>query len=482
MESASRTRALVISVVFVAGLALAVWLLAIGLLVVQLDSVGSPPRIAAWDGPAEDDNLPIGAFLFDDEAWLLRDGSDRPVVVRIDLPRGVAETGWDLSSFGSQSLEVQGIARRGDGALTLVIEHRGLTAITLTREREVVSHGIARVDTTVGVIGVRWVGETLHAALGNGGHVSWRDGSARVAPIAGSPQPDWRTRDTWLAAARWTDTGWDVLVWERPDRWRWTRGGSDATPGWAATYGGIGHRFAPFDMPIHVGAPGLGPPPTDQLRARDEPGREHRWIGDGLWESATASGGFWDWCLPRGVRWICVSHDAMGHHTTLFDDDGQETHRAVHDRFSPADPVTVEASDGGFWVLDLSNTSEDGRIFYRLGDDLTRTDPLSWSERYRRARPRTRDEARAWQATSGPSAMIWPEDDTAFAITMFLGTIELPIALFSFPIAMIAFALGCVALRVGRRGAAILAMAVFGPQLLLAMLTLPGFVQLLEYV
>ncbi|MBN8611107.1 MAG: hypothetical protein J0L92_11010 [Deltaproteobacteria bacterium] len=476
------SRALTIAAVVVSCLALGVWLLALGLLVRQLDTVGSPPRIATWDGPPEDDNLPQRAFLFEDEAWLLRDGSDRSVMVRVDLPRGVAETGWDLSPFGPRSLEVQGIARREDGWITLVIEHRGLTAITLTREREVLSHGTAPVDTTVGVLGVRWVGSTLHAALGNGTRVSWRDGHASIAPIAGSPQPDWRTRDTWLAAARWTDLGWGVLVWESPDRWRWTLGDSDAHGEWAATYGGVGHRFAPFHTPVHVGSPGLGAPPNDEVRARDEPGRALRWIGEGRWENASASGGFWDWCLPRGDRWICVSHDAMAHHTEIFDEEGHRASHAVHDRFAPADPVIVEASGGGFWVLDLSNTSEDGRIYYRLTDELERADALSWRERYERARPRTHEQARMWQATSGPSAMIWPANDTAFAIAFFLATIELPISLFSFPIAIVVFPIAALALRVERRGAAVLALSVFGAQLVLALLAMTGFVSLLRFV
>lgn len=483
MESAPRSQALTVGGVAAACLACAVWLIALGLFVHQLETVGSPPRVASWEGPAEDDNLPVAAFLFEDVAWLVRDAPDRSIVVRVDLARGVAETGWDLSALGADGPDIEGVAQREDGGLTLLLEHHGLTAITLTRDREVVSHGTAQLDTLVGVIGVAWVGDTLHAALGSGQSVSWRDGVARgVAPIEGSPRVDWRARDTWLAAARWTDAGWDVLVWDRPDRWRWTRGGDDAGPDWAASHGGLSHRFAPFDGPVHVGPPELGPPPHPEVRARLEPGRALRAMGGGRWESASAAGGFWDWCLPRGDRWVCVSHDAVGHRTELFDEDGHDGSRSVHDRFAPADPVIVEASGGGFWVLDLSNTAEDGRIYYRLNDDLTRADPLGWHERYRRARPRTREDARVWQATSGPSAMIWPEDETLLAISLFLGTIELPTAIFAFPIALLAFALAAAALRVGRRGAALLALAIFGGELLLALLTLPGFVHLLRLV
>lgn len=477
------SRALTIAAVVVASLALAVWLLSLSLFVRQLDTVGSPPRIATWDGPPESDNLPHRAFLFEDEAWLLRDAADRPVVVRIDLPRGVAETGWDLSPYGPRSLRIEGVARRDDGALTLVIAHGGdLSAISLTREREVVDHGAARGDSNVGVIGVRWVGSTLRAVLANGQDVAWRPRGVEVGTVEDCPPVDPHDRNTFLAAARWTEAGWDVLVWERPDRWRWTRSSEHASPAWAARYGGVSHRFAPFDEPVPVGPPGLGAPPNPELHVRDEPGSVLRAVGDGQWESARAAGGFWDWCLPRGDRWICVSHDAMAHHTEIFDEEGHEASHAVHDRFSPADPVIVEASGGGFWVLDLSNTSEDGRIYYRLTDQLERADPLSWRERYERARPRTREQAHEWQATSGPSAMIWPEDDTAFAIAFFLGTIELPIALFSFPIAIVVFAISALTLRVQRRGAAVLALSVFGPQLALALLVMAGFVNLLRFV
>jgi hypothetical protein len=478
----ARHKALTVGAASVAGLACVLWLIALGLLVRQLVNVGSPPRIASWEGPIEDDNLPEDAFLFEDEVWSIRDAPDRPTVVRIDLARGVAQTGWDLTPFGPDSLRVEGVARRDDGALTLVIQRRGLRAITLTREREVVDHGTARIDTLVGVIGVRWVGATLHVALGDGRDVSFREGAADVQPIEGSPRVDWRTRDRWLAAARWSDTGWDVLVWEAPDRWRWTRGDTRARPEWAATYGGLSVRHRPFDAPIHVGPPELGPPPNAEVHVRAEPGRALRWLGEDRWENGSAAGGFWDWCLPRGARWVCVSHDAFEHETRLFDDEGHDGSASIHGRFSPADPVIVHATEGGFWVLDLSNTSEDGRIYYRLNDDLSRADPLSWSERYRRARPRTHEEARAWQATSGPSVMAWSESETVFAVTMFLATIELPIEVFTFPIAMIAFLIAASTMRVRGRGAAFLALAFFGAQLGLALLSLPGFLQILPLV
>lgn len=480
---AVRDKALVIGAAVVACLGCALWLFAIGLLVQQLATVGSPPRVAAWDGPPEEDNLPLRAFLFEDEAWLLRDAPDRNVVVHLDLARGRAETGWDLAEFGPRSLRVEGAARREDGAITLVIEHRGLSAITLTRDRDVLSHGAARIDSLVGVIGVQWVGTTLRAALGDGRQVSWRDGVVDVQPIAGCPQGDGHGRDTWLEAARWSDAGWDVLVWESPDRWRWTHGDTNARPEWAATYGGLSLRHEPFETPIHVGAPELGAPPNAEVRARDEPGRALRWLGEHRWENASASGGFWDWCLPRGARWVCVSHAAFEHETRLFDDQGHDRTTSIHGHFSPADPVIVEAEAGGFWVLDLSNTSEDGRIYYRLNDDLSRADPLSFGERYARARPRTREQAREWQATSGPSAMIWPEGDVGFAVAMFLGTVALPLELFSFPIALVVLALLAATLRVkSRRGAALLALATVGGQLVFALLAFSSFIELLEYV
>ena len=478
----ARHKALTVGAASVAGLACVLWLITLGLFARQLVSVGSPPRIARWEGPPEDDGLPQRAFLFEDEVWSIRHAPDRPVAVRIDLTRGVAQTGWDLDAFGPGSLRVEGVARRDDGALTLLIEHRGLRAITLTREREVVDHGAARIDTLVGVIGARWVGATLQVALGDGRRVSFRDGVAEVQPIHDAPSVDWRTRDTWLAAARWSDAGWDVLVWQAPDRWRWTHESTRARPEWAATHGGLSLRHAPFDTPVHVGPPELGAPPSTEVQPRAEPGRALRWLGEGRWENASAAGGFWDWCLPRGAHWVCVSHASFEHETRLLDGEGHDGSGSIHGRFSPADPVIVYAREGGFWVLDLSNTSEDGRIYYRLNDDLSRADPLSWSERYRRARPRTREEARAWQATSGPSMMIWPESDTALAVTMFLGTIELPIELFTFPIALAAFAICALTLRVRARVAAWLAIATFGLQLGLALLCLPGFLAILPLV
>lgn len=486
MEAAARARALTIAGAAVAGLACALWLLCLGLFAHHVTTIGSPPRVASWDGPPEDDNLPGRAFLAEDEAWLLRSGSEGSVLVRVDLARGAAETGWDLSPLGERSARVEGVALRDDGALTLIVARRGLSAFTFTRDRRVVAHGSASVDPYVGVLGVIWVGDTLRAALANGQELRWREGDVAVLPIDGCPAVT-RERDVWLAAARWQDAsgagaGWDVLVWERPDRWRWTRDTRAAEPTWAARFGGVSLRHPPFDERVPVGPPSLGPPPNPEVRARSEPGSSLRSVGPGRWEDATAAGGFWDWCLPRGAHWVCVSHAAFEHRTHLFDDQGHDGSRAVHERFAPADPVIVEASGGGFWVLDLSNTSEDGRIFYRLNDDLTRADPLGWLERYRRARPTTEAEARVWQATSGPSARMVYDDDGLGAVLRFLATVELPFAFFAFPIALLAFVLAALALRVQRRGAALLALGIFGGQLLLALLTLPGFLHLLSLV
>lgn len=480
MTDAPASRALTKGLVAVAALGGVVWLLALGLFAHHVATVGSPPRVAAWDGPAEDENLPVAAFLAEDEAWLLRQAVDRPLVVRVDLARGVAETGWDLSMLGPETPRLEGVARRDDGALTLVVMHHGLVALTLQRDRSVQRHGSVRLDPSVAVIGVVWVGETLHAALSDGRSVAWRDGSAAIEPIAGCP-PIEHPRDLWLAAARWTAGGWDVLLWERPGRWRWTLGGTGA-PAWAASYGGLSHRFAPFDEPVHVGAPGLGPPPSDEVRPRLEPGSALRATGAGTWENASAAGGFWDWCLPHGERWLCVSHDATSHRTELFDGEGHRTRVAVHERFAPADPVVVDASGGGVWVLDLSNTSEDGRIYYRLTGELARADALDARERYERARPRTRAEARAWQATSGPSAMFLPTSPEASALGLFFLTVALPISLFSYPAALLVVALTAAALRLAGRGAARAVLVLLGLQLLLALVTLPRFVHLLAYV
>ena len=496
------------------------WLAAAALFVHQVSTEGSPPRIAQWDGPVEDGNLPSAAFLFEDEAWLIRsaridgvesqDDAETPdhrlVVVHIDLPSGRAETGWDLLPIlGGRSTELRGVARRADGGITLLLRDRpGLRAVSLLRDRGVVDHGALEVASDTHTLGVIWDGDQLRAALDDGSAITWGDGSPTLERIEGVPGvdeadldpnlPPWvralrlssaraaLARRQALAAARWTARGWDVLVWEAPNQWRWTLSRDEAAaPETGARYGALGSRHTAFDERVASWPLGLGEPPNREVRTNYSAPRIVRASGEGIWENAAPAGGFWDWCLPHPERWVCVSHAPLEHRTRIFDGDANRSSE-VHGRFSPADPVLVEASGGGFWILDVSHTSADGRIYYRLNDDLTRADPMSWSERYRHARPRTREEARAWQATSGPSAMMVMDNDTGESIHLFFATLALPVQLFGFPAATLLFLLFALALRRPPFTAALISILLFGIVLGVQLVMATGYLRLLSYV
>lgn len=482
----------------------ALWLSAVSVFVRQVSSAGSPPRVAQWDGPIEDANLPEAAFLFEDEAWLIRFASlddfdaefealtlgrewdHRLVVVHIDLPHGIAETGWDLMPIlGGRRVELRGVARRADGGISLLLAdgRLGLRAISLLSDRRAVDHGTVAVPSHAGVLGVRWAEGRLRAALRDGHAASWGEGPATLEIIEGCPQVDEFARDRQPVAARWTEQGWDVLVWDAPNQWRWTLSGeSPARPQSGLEYGALGLRSQPFDELISPWPSGLGEPIDPEVRTRSSTRNILRATGEGTWENAAAAGGFWDWCLPGATKWVCVSHAPFEHRTRIFDGEGHDRTSELHPRFGPADPVVVESAASGFWVLDVSHTSAEGRIYYRLNDDLTRADPMRWGERYRRARPRTHEEALVWQATSGPSLMVLMDGDAAESIWLWIATLELPVELFGFPASVVLFGLLGLALRFRPRPTAKASVFLFAILLALMLWMGPGYVQVLPYV
>lgn len=383
-------------------LAAALWsgaALRVGLCLLQ----PSPPRVLRWSDPSPVDRGLHDQLVVDgDGAWLFAalqgpEGRVGTEVRYLDLAAGVVRLDWTLPP-GRLVLEAV-VPDAGD--LLVVLAGDGLRAARLQRAGGVVDLG--RLEGRGSPAAAVKVGDGLEVLTEGGRALAFRPNGAEDRGQVAPPPDVFRSGE--VAAATWAD-GWQVGVWRRDGRSYSVLPLTPGAPAPAAPvdrvpFGAIGvSRLTGPELPLPT------PPAPLPTGVRGGSHRALRVVGDHV-ERLPLWGGFWHWCMEAGPGVICLEHDPLEDTTGWTHSGGARSTSTVHPRWSPADPLLLPASSGGWWLLDHSHVALDGRIYLRLDEDLRRLDPLSPWERLRRVSPQTHDEVRALMATGGPRAVVW---------------------------------------------------------------------------